>query len=202
MLNAETDSLLLERVKNNDHFAFKILVNRYWEEMFKHVYRRIKDKDEAQDIIQEIFISLWRNRETVQHDDKQSIASYLFKSAKYAVIDYFSKESNAINRSVELSSLLSLAVGSDLDSSIEVKELSKLLRNTVDNLPDRLKTPYLLSREKGLSIKEIAAYLEVSEQTVKNNISITLDKLRSRIKEYDPDFLALLIVIAAGISDP
>jgi len=200
MLIAETDSLLINKIKNDDHHAFKSLVDRYWEEMYRHIYRRIKDEDEAKDILQEIFISLWHNRFKVQVDNNQSIASYLFKSAKYSIIDYFGKSNTIINRDVELSSLLTLAAGSAVDSSVEAKELSRLLKTTIENLPDRLKTPYLLSREKGLSIKEIAAFLEVSEQTVKNNISITLDKLRSRIKDYDPDFLALLIIAAVSIS--
>ena len=199
MLIAETDAPLIEKIKNDDHHAFKVLVDRYWEEMYRHIYHRIKDEDEAKDILQEIFISLWHNRLKVRVDSNQSIASYLFKSAKYSVIDYFGKRSTVINREIELSSLLTIAASSAVDSSVEAKELSSLLNTTIESLPDRLKTPYLLSRENGLSIKEIAAFLQVSEQTVKNNISITLDKLRSRIKDYDPDFLALLIVVTAGI---
>jgi RNA polymerase sigma factor (sigma-70 family) len=200
MLIAERDTLLIEKIKNDDHSAFKSLVDRYWEEMYRHIFRRIKNEDEAKDILQEIFISLWRNRLKVQVDKNESIISYLSKSAKYAIIDYFGKNSTVINRDVELSSLLILATSSGVDSFVEAKELNNLLKTTIDNLPDRLKTPYLLSRENGLSIKEIASFLEVSEQTVKNNISITLDKLRNRIKDYDPDFLALLIVVTASIT--
>lgn len=78
-----------------------------------------------------------------------------------------------------------------------VKELSALVDAELNELPDRLQVPYRLSREQNLSIKEIAANLSISEQTVKNNISTVLHKLRFRLGKYNSDIPICLIIAVA-----
>nr|WP_199080406.1 sigma-70 family RNA polymerase sigma factor [Pedobacter sp. ASV19] len=197
-----SDHDLLEFTKKDNHLAFTELVNRYWQDLYQHVCIKIKDRDEAQDMIQDIYMGLWRNRLTVVCDEKGKLSSYLYKAAKYAVINYFSRPGITITGEEVLTHMLSYPAAIQTDESIMVKELSALLDAELNELPDRLQVPYRLSREQNLSIKEIAANLSVSEQTVKNNISTVLHKLKFRLGKYNSDIpICLIIAIATFLHE-
>lgn len=199
-MKQHTDSSLLTLVKQDDnHLAFSELVNRYWEELYRHVCLKIRDRDEAQDIIQDIFLSLWKNRQTVVCDNQGQLSSYLFKSARYAAINYFSRPGITISGENVLDYMLSYPSIVKTDEEVMLKELNELIDAELNELPGRLQLPYRMSREQNLSIKEIAASLSVSEQTVKNNISTVLHKLRFRLGEYNSDITICLIIALAAV---
>lgn len=195
-----TDTNLISLLKADDNGAFAELVNRYWERLYIHIYQKIRDKDEAKDMVQDIFLSLWKNRSTITTMENGGIAPYLFKSAKYAVISHFSRPGILVRQEEDADTYKHHVSNTHTDSSYLLKELQSLVEEEVSSLPERLQLPYRLSREQELSIKEIALKLCISEQTVKNNISTVLQKIRLRLSQYNSEHTALFILFFTGIS--
>lgn len=167
-------------MKQNNELAFSCLIDRYDAVIFRHLLRRIQSVADAQEILQDIFISLWNKRATVYVDE--TIYPYLFRAAKYEIIDWYTKSKKKI-----LHQDLLLAEEYLFDFPAEdfliAGELNDLLNAEVAKMPATMKTVFELSRNESLSVKEIANSLSISEQTVKNNISIALKRLRVTLKQ-------------------
>lgn len=187
-----SDNRLIDLIKEDNHPAFTTLVNRYWEELYRHIHARLKDEENTRDILQEIFITAWKNRTTIYTDANGTLASYLFKAARYCIIRQFSRAKQTIFSEELLENLLSHQ--STAQEMLETKELEKRVRDELDRMPERLQSVYRLSRYAHLSNKEIASHLSLSEQTVKNNISIALHHLRVFV-EKDTLLLVLFLII-------
>lgn len=187
-----SDNRLIDLIKEDNHPAFTTLVNRYWEELYRHIHARLKDEENTRDILQEIFITAWKNRATIYTDANGTLASYLFKAARYCIIRQFSRAKQTIFSEELLENLLSHQ--STAQEMLETKELEKRVRDELDRMPERLQSVYRLSRYAHLSNKEIASHLSLSEQTVKNNISIALHHLRVFV-EKDTLLLVLFLII-------
>jgi len=182
-----SDRSLMELVQSDNHLAFTVLVDRYWEELYRHIWIKIKSSDEAKDIVQDIFLGLWKNRMTIATDERESMAPYLFRAAKYSVINYFTRPGILVSHDTGLYAALDFPSALKTDDQFLLKELQDIVDKEINELPERLQLPYRLSREQQLTIKEIAVKLCLSEQTVKNNISTALHKIKFRLVEYNSD---------------
>ncbi|RZM22220.1 MAG: sigma-70 family RNA polymerase sigma factor [Pedobacter sp.] len=180
-----SDNSLVELLKKDNHGAYTTLVDRYWEDLYRHTWLKIKNTDDAKDIVQDIFLGIWKNRMTLMADERGSLAPYLFRAAKYNIINYFSRPSITIADEAALDLALNSFSDAQADDQILMKELQKFVDLEVEKLPERLKLPYRLSRDQELSIKEIALKLSVSEQTVKNNITSALNVIRFKIGKHN-----------------
>ncbi|MBB5638839.1 RNA polymerase sigma-70 factor (ECF subfamily) [Pedobacter cryoconitis] len=197
-MNPSSDSSLIESVKTDNHIAYTALVDRYWEDLYRHIWQKIKNSDEAKDIVQDIFLGLWKNRAKIVTDERDSIAPYLFMAAKYAIINYFSRPGITITNENALYAALNSPSGTKTDDPLLLKELQQLVDSEISNLPERLQVPYRLSREQQLTIREIALKLSISEQTVKNNITSALNQIRFRLGKHDSDpTISFILALAA-----
>lgn len=180
--------------------AYTQLIDRYWEALYRHIFIKIKHEDDAKDIVQDIFLGLWKNRKTISTDDKDSLAPYIFMAAKYAIINRFSRPGISISEAPELLKAINISSGVKTDEGIMVGELRDFLDKEINSLPERLQTPYRLSREQELSVREIAMRLSISEQTVKNNITSALNIIRYKLGKYNSEAaLSLIIAISANL---
>jgi RNA polymerase sigma factor (sigma-70 family) len=189
-----SDQPLLEQIQRDNPKAFATLLDRYSQVLFEHVYRKIGHREDAEDITQEIFLSFWKNRTTVHVDINNSLRSYLFGSAKYKVIDYYAKVAVQIPQLQPLDSIQEMRAATHADDALLTKELQCLLEKELDAMPERMRKPLQLSREEEMTIREIALLLQISEQSVKNNISSALYKLRLRVKSYNAPLSISLLV--------
>jgi RNA polymerase sigma factor (sigma-70 family) len=178
-----SDYRLMELIKGGNNHAFTALVNRYWEDMYKHVYARLRHEEDAKDILQEIFITVWKNRQTIIINTDSSMGGYLFQSARYCIIDHFGKSHTTVYNEELLSELLQ--AGASAQELLETKEIEEQVQTVLNSMPERLQLAYRMSRYQHLTNKEIASRLSLSEQTVKNNISITLRYLRTHMNEQN-----------------
>ena len=170
-----------ELLRHKDERAFKVLYNRYWSLLYKKALARLGNEEDTKDILQEIFISIWNNRFHIVLED--SIAAYIFTALKYSSIkkverDYKKGIMHPLN--IEAIEHVFLTDG----EKIHFKELEKIIDREVALLPEKMKQIYLLSRQNQLKNKEIAVKLQISEQTVKNSLSIAIKKLRSKLSDY------------------
>lgn len=181
MMKTWSDSELFEVLKKDNKMAFSILFDRYSDILFRFIYKRTDSVPDAEDILQEVFISMWNKRDKIVVSD--SIYPYLFKAAKYEVIDWMIK-SEKKNRHLEFLNINKdqYLICTASEDEMMAKELACLLEHEMESMPSTMRSVFRLSRTENMSIKEIANKLSLSEQTVKNNVSMAMSRLKIRIK--------------------
>ncbi len=170
-----TDDELVALLKQGDERAFAEIYKRYAEKLAGFAGSKLYSLDDARDILHDIFVKLWEGRK--QLHITSNLQSYLFAVIRHRIIDKIRKN---ITREEYASAVQSMAITYDTDAEkqVELKELKQTIRNSLDQLSPRIKEIYKLSREEGLSNREIAEKLDLSEQTVKNQLSAALKHLR------------------------
>ncbi len=185
-----SDPELLSLMRENNERAFSCLVDRYSTVLTRHVTRRINSAEDATEILQDVFISLWNKRFSIQVEE--SIYPYLFKAVKYEIIDWLIKTEKQIAKT-QLLLLEAEPYDFPAEEVLIAQELNELLYAEVNRMPATMKTIFYMSRENSLSVKEIAIALSLSEQTVKNNLSSALKRLRLTLSREH------YILVATGI---
>ena len=186
------DNELLALIKANDENAFKLLYEIYWEQLFVSAYNLLKDRETCEDIIQEIFIGFWSNREKIQI--KTTFAGYLHASVVYKVYDYFKKNKNVFKEEF-LDAFDNRIQTITPESQLIFNELSAQINFAVELVPKTSRVVYKLSREKQLSHKEIAEKLNISTKTVEAHITKALKIIRSALNQINGFELALILGI-------
>ncbi len=184
------DEKLLEFIREgDDRTAFDEIFNRYWERLFMYAAKVIRDEEEAQDIVQEVLVSLWQRRENLSID---SLSSYLYGAIRFKGLAYVRAN---LTRNNYLESLgYFFEEGRDLiNEQLDAQELETLIRTEIDRLPPRMKEIFILSRIEQLSHKEIAERLNISDQTVKKQINLSLKLFRLILDERSGTVISLVI---------
>lgn len=173
-----TETELLQLVAGNDSSAFEELYNRYWQQLYIFAFRKLRDAAEAKDAVQDVFINLWQRRHHLQV--QTSLHNYLFAAVRYEVLR---KYSAALKAAISPTAIEELSVASPAQATdaIREKELVQQLHDAVEQLPVKMKEIYLLSRNNHKPIAAIADELSLSEQTVKNQLSRALTRLRAHL---------------------
>lgn len=176
--SSHNDRQLLILIQSGDDSAFAELYERYWELIFRHILKMLGDKDDTKDLTQEIFTSLWIKSADIDPDT--NIAGYLYVSARNKVINMI--RHNKVKKDY-LSSLSCFVLESDpsIFEQLNEKELLSAVEKEIQNLPDKMREVFELSRKKYLSHKEIALELHISDKTVKKQISNAIKILRFRL---------------------
>ncbi|TKC05980.1 RNA polymerase sigma factor [Pedobacter frigoris] len=176
-----SDVDLLSLFKRGDQSAFKLIYERYWQLLYVSACKILKDEDEAKDIVQEVFISFLNKRANLEITI--SISSYLYSSVRYKVFDFISRKKV---RQDHLDSLSAYIYSGDLrtDRALIEKEINAEIEKEIQNLPQKMKEVFELSRKEELSHKEIADTLNISDKTVKKQISNALKLLKPRFTNY------------------
>ena len=175
---AETDDkTLVRRVKKGDLNAYDQLYRKYSNKLLYFTLGYVKISEDAEEIVQEVFLILWKNHK--QLDADQSLNSYLFTITYNAIRKFFRKQGR---EKKYLDIYLSGYDEKDLNtlSDIEYKDLTKQLDEIIQTFPERRKEIFQLSRNKQLSNQEIAEKLNISKKTVENNITESLKVLREK----------------------
>lgn len=182
------DGELLQSIKKDDTTAFEILYDRYWKALYLKACQRV-DRDAAKDIVQEIMMSLWRRRKVITADKDGALSAYLYTAVKYKVISHYAFENNAEIKKAELFDELDTQ-----SDTLETKELKALIEAAVSRLPARMQQIFRMSREEDHSITDIANLLGLSEQTVKNQLTEALKRLRITLQTSTPGDWALILL--------
>lgn len=183
---------ILTLTSNGDTGSFRELFNRYHEKIFVQINKRLHDADEAKDVAQEVFLYLWINRGKLP--SLEDFDSYLYVVVRNKVISFFRKNTSRIaGEKFLLDGIYQLECSSE--EITLAKELKHHIEEAVNELPVTMKNCFHLSRTEGKKNSEIAMELNISEQTVKNNISEALKRIRSSLgREYSELFFLLPII--------
>ncbi|NQX37619.1 RNA polymerase sigma-70 factor, Bacteroides expansion family 1 [Pedobacter steynii] len=183
-----TDFELTKLLISGDSDAFIEIYNRFQALMYVYACKITMDKEEAEDIVQEVFIYLWDKRTTVIL--RSSLSSYLYSAVRYKFFNLLDHQK--VRKDYRLSFQNFLDQGEYItDNYIREKEFSQLIEKEIAALPDKMREIFELSRKQNLSRKEISEKLNVSEKTVKNQINNALKILRGKLGFFP--FLLLLI---------
>lgn len=185
-----SDVDLLSQIQSDDEQALLVLMQKYDRSLFRYIRSKTNSLESAEEAVQDIFISLWNNRHSIVIND--SLSPYLFKSAKHKVIDFYIANSKSITcHDILLPEYDHLTVPSAENLIIDL-ELNDWLSGEVNKMPDNIRNVFRLSRIEQLPVKEIASKLSLSEQTVKNNLSIALKRLHARLQRMES--ISMLLV--------
>ena len=180
LLSEYTDTQLVELLSRDDRPAFTELYNRYWGRLFTVAANKLdKDLESAEELVQDIFLDLWRRR-----NDLGAIAcvsGYLSVAVKYKVIDARLKKKRIKTYKARSAGSLSI-VDTSTEERLRFNELQKRLAVVVQDLPERSRLIYTLSRDSGYSHKQIADRLSISNKTVEAHLSRIIKLIRSKMR--------------------
>lgn len=173
-----TDQELATLLREGNEAAFTEIYHRYKRLLYIHAYQRLRNEQEVDDIIHELFTALWDKRESLVF--KTNLAGYLYTSVRNRIIDFIS------HKEIETRYIASLQNFIDrgenfTDFLLRERQLNLLIEKEIALLPPRMREVFELSRGRGYSHKEIAARLEISEKTVKSQINNALKILRVKL---------------------
>lgn len=179
MNNTKSNRELVKLLKKGDMAAFDAIYNSYCHKLHQFVIRYVKQEEDAEGIVQEVFIKIWEARTKI--NVYESFESFLFTIAYNTTISLLRKRVSETKSREYLKSLQQIDTADQVIEEIHFKELDQKVQSLLKQLTPRQKEIYLLSREEGLTHKEIAKKLNISENTVKNHLVTTLKYLKSHI---------------------
>lgn len=175
MINPD-DAIILS-LKTGDKKALTNLYNSYWKPLFISSYNVLKNKEICEEIIQDVFIDLWKKRTELQI--RVSLKSYLYACVRYKVFREFRK--NKVVRVELFDDLNKRFQYATPETKIMHKELVQQIDLIIESLPEKCRLVYQLSRNEQLSHKEISERLNISTKTVENHITNALKVLRTSL---------------------
>lgn len=184
------DDGLISLLKQDDEKAFAALYDRYWDKIYTVACHRLKIPEQAEEIVQDIFVKLWEHRATLQL--RHSLSTYLAVAVKYRVINFLDHLYSVRNRMAELPDY-SQQMSSSPEELFFEQELRDQIEATVKRLPEKCQMIFRMSREQGMSNKEIAHELSISESTVENHINRALKDVRSNFSIIVPFAIMVLL---------
>lgn len=182
-----SDIQLIDRLKDGDETAISAIYKKYWHLLYVSAYNVLKDRQACEDIIQELFIKLWKNRDSIQIN--VSLKAYLYASIRYEV---YRQIRTGMVRSDVFDDLPDRLQTPADHENIEYKELIAQVSSVVHTLPQKCREVYQLSREECLSHKQIALRLNISTKTVENHLTKALRQLRTSLGSF---FLLQMVML-------
>jgi RNA polymerase sigma-70 factor (ECF subfamily) len=173
-----SDEELVALLKQGDERAFTAIYERYHSLLYIYAHKKLHSKEESQDVIQDVLITLWNKRVDFSFD--VSLKTYLFTAARNKAFDLFSHKKVEAKYIASLQSFIDIATEST-DFLVREKDLSALIEREIQALPPKMRAIFELSRKDKLSHKEIAATLNISEHTVATQMKRALKVLRLRL---------------------
>jgi RNA polymerase sigma-70 factor (family 1) len=189
---------LLIRIAEDDTKAFTQLFDRYWLQVFAHVRTYIKNTEQAEDITQDIFFSIWLNR--AKMTTVQDFEPWLHVVTRNRTISGLRKLLRETGNTFSgiIPELIALQ-GDSPAGQLDFKQSKELLQKAIDQLPPRRRQVFQLSRQEGLTHQEIAEQLQISKATVNEHITEALSFLKSKLSGYPGLFNALLLITSCWL---
>jgi RNA polymerase sigma-70 factor (ECF subfamily) len=165
------DIILLEKIKNGDQTAFNILFEKYWEFVYSNAFKRLKNKHDAEDIVQEIFTNIWLRRASLTI---HNLPAYLHVAVRNQVFKTLAKQKNI--------SFFFLPENAEEPKKAEAdllwKEFFDSYQALLKTLPPKRQEIFRMRYDEDFSTKEIADKLSISRKTVQNQIGKALEALK------------------------
>ncbi len=177
------NNLFLSLVNEKSAIAFQLLFKLYRAKLLHFAYSYVSNKEDAEEIIQDVFIKIWKN--TTIHTN---FNGFIYKVTRNACLDYLRKKKLTLNIENNLlqieASINYRALADDAASSIMENELEDAILNAVEHLPEKCKNVFMMSRIEGFNHKEISKELNISTKTIENHITKALRHMRLHLRDF------------------
>lgn len=175
-----TDKHLVDQLSEGSKRAFEEIYNRYWYKLFCISYHETGNREEAEELVHDLFESLWNRRET---SNIGHLSSYLVISIKYLISNHI-RSQITWRKYKEYMVLHKIQEISTTDDSIQFNDLSEAIEKALKMLPEKTSKVFQMSRFDNLSVKDIARELHLSEKAVEYHITKSLKTLRDQLWIY------------------
>lgn len=175
-----TDQELLEAMQLDDKKAFAELFDRYWNKVHAMAYARVRSKVITEEIVQELFISLWARRSS---HSINNLGAYLFNAVRFKALKHI--QSKLIQeRYWDYYRNFIPSTGDLTDIAVEYEDLKAALEEGMKQLPEKSQKVFHMHRMEGWSVPEIASFLNLSEKAIQYHLTQSVKKLRVHLKNY------------------
>ncbi len=180
----------LAQLREGDEDALRHLFNRYYPQLLTAVYRMVPDEETCKDLAQEVFVELWNKR--AQLEIRTSVRAYLHRAAVNRTLNYIKsrkrmllEEPNDQHQQADLSHI-------EIDQQADLQNMEDALHRAIEQLPEKCRLVFSLSRFEQLSHREIAEQLGISVKTIENQITKAMKFLRNSLTQH-VDLSAIII---------
>lgn len=176
-----TEKELIEKLKNGDSFAFEVLFYKYRNKVKGFARNMVPAQIDLEEVVQEVFVKVWMKREMIKPD--KDFQAYLFSIAKNLILDYLKSAVNRRLYFVEENFQQDMLIEEGSEITITQEAEDKLME-LIDQMPERRREIFKLSRFNGMSYRQIAERLHISENTVDSQIRNALAFLRKEFRKF------------------
>lgn len=176
--NKYSDSELSELFRSGDDTAFKEIYDRYYNLLYLFAYNKLRNTEEAKDVVHDMFAWMIDHRQKFVL--KTSLSSYLYKSVLNKVFNIFSHQA-IVRKYIEQGDYFIEVDSAETDYLIREKDIADMISQEIANMPPKMREVYELKFNGYLSAKDIAAKLDISENTVNTHLKRAVKKLRDNL---------------------
>jgi len=175
--NICSDHELMALLKEDDHAAFTEIYKRYWKKMLLIAWNHSHDKATSKDIVHDVFMGLWDRRNTVEI---LNLSAFLATSVKFSIFKFYQKESR---RTALISQNYQFEELTNDEDKLDALFLNEYINGIVEEMPEKCRQVFSLSRDLGMKNAEIADKLNITEKGVEANLTRALKIIRAELKK-------------------
>ena len=179
-MNENELKVLIEKMKAGDRESFNQIFRRYYTPLTRFCVRFVADGDQSAEIVQDLFVKLWANREKLTFTS--SFESYMLRSVRNSAITFINKERSHAETNMRIYSDDSDT--NDPSETLQSNNLEASYQKVLANMPEKRREVFLASRFDGLKYAEIAEKMGLSQKTVEAHMSAAIKQLREGLKAY------------------
>lgn len=189
IMQSLTDNELMALLRENNEQAFKALYDRYWFKMYVVAHRKLRRKEVAEELAQELFVMLWQKRSSLR---VINLPAFLGVSLRNLIIDYVRRniqEEHYLFQLRQFFPVETLATAED----VQMNELTEAIHYNLALLPEKTRKIFVLNRFEHLTIREIALRLNLSEKTIEYHLARSTSFMRQNLRHFTTVWILLLI---------
>ena len=187
-----TDEEIIDRLSSDDRLAFEHIFKCYYSVLCKFCLKYVRVETVAEEIVQDIFINIWERR--TQITINSSIKAYLYTAVRNRSFNYLKLQLPKDQKMTQLDNIAIIETDSK-EKDMMFDELKVHVKLAIEKLPNKCRIVFNLSRDSGLTYKEIAEELDISVKTVENQIGLALKKLREQLRPIWDKIMILIGLI-------
>lgn len=184
-----SEKQVLETIQSGNESAFEMIFRSYYQPLCRYAYSFLEDKEEAEEVVQSAFITIWEKRKSM--DIQTSLKSYLYRMVRNACLNVI-KHEKIKQQHVTHELAVTETTYESVTQKVYATELELKISEAMKTLPEQCRLVFQLSRFEELKYQEIADQLQISVKTVENHMGKALKIMREQLKEYLPLFLIFM----------
>jgi len=176
------ENILIQKIQKGDQAAFERLFRNYYAALCDYARGYVEKPDIAEDQVQDVFVNIWDQRK--EWNPKGTIKSYLYKAVRNQSLNYLKHRRIVEEWKQKEVSSSSPDVYPPTERMVDPEQIKKWMQQAIGQLPEKRRMVYELSRDHGLTYREIAKVMDISIKTVETQMARSLKHLRNRLREY------------------